>query len=72
MWGISWLAEELLVSQEKLCFMHLFGFVFICEHQWMLAWGIVWSQELCKIWGVMMALPKIQFVFWYYTVSLDK
>jgi len=29
----------------------------------MLAWGIVWSQELCKIWGVMMALPKIQFVF---------
>jgi len=55
MWGSSGLAEELSVSQEKLCYMHLFGFIFICECHWILTWGIVWSQELCKFW-----------VLWYY------
>jgi len=24
----------------------------------MFTWGIAWSHELCKIWDVMLALPK--------------
>jgi len=44
-------------------------FAFICECHWIFMWGIAWSVELFKIWGVMVVLPKVQFVFWYYTVS---
>jgi len=29
----------------------------------MFVWGIAWSLELFKIWGVTVVLPKIQFVF---------
>ena len=55
MWGICGLAEELLVSQEEICLMHLFSFLFICECRWVFMWGVAWSQELCKI----------QFIFWF-------
>ena len=52
MWDISWLVEELFVSQEKLCFMHLFIFIYICECHWMITWGIVCSRD-CVRFGVL-------------------
>ena len=69
MWGISWIAEELLASLEELFYTQLVGLLFICGCHWMFMWCIAWRWEFCKTWGVMMAIPKIRLVFFYYTVT---
>jgi hypothetical protein len=50
MWGISWLAEELLALQEEPCFMELVLYLPLgateCAHR--VLHGV---RKECKIWG---------------------